>query len=281
MEELPVIDARPLFRKNTDELIGLLKSLSREQWLSPTCYPEWKVKDIAAHLLQSGLSRLSRQRDKFPSGEPLPPLSFDKVLEFINRGNDHWQDMFESISPELITGLLSLSEYELCTLFENLPLTGQAVFSVAWAGETVSENWFDTAREYTERWHHHQQIREAVGAAPFNQAEYLYPVIDTLIRAVPWWYSEISAVAGTQVRIEITGEAGGDWTLLRDNENWVLKTGFSTHSAAARIILSADTAWRFLTRTISSEEASHLIGFYGNLELAKNYLRVKSIMMND
>ena len=31
------------------------------------------------------------------------------------------------------------------------------------AGEAVSANWFDVAREFTERWHHQQQIRLAIG----------------------------------------------------------------------------------------------------------------------
>jgi hypothetical protein len=37
-----------------------------------------------------------------------------------------------------------------------------APYGVSWAGEEKSANWFDTAREFTERWHHQQQIRLAV-----------------------------------------------------------------------------------------------------------------------
>lgn len=281
MEDLRPIDTRNLFRKNTKELLRLLKTLSREQWQSPTCYPEWKVKDIAAHLLQTGLNRLSRQRDLFPSSEPLPPLCFDEILQIINNGNDHWQEMFASISPELIVTLLSSTEYELSSFFENLPLSGQSPFSVAWAGETVSENWFDTAREWTERWHHHQQIREAVEAPPLTDHEYLSPVIGTLIRAVPWWYSKITAKVGTQIRITITGEAGGNWTLQRNEKNWILKSGFSQKTEAAGISLSDETAWKFLTRTISREGASDLIEFSGNRKLAEHFLHVRAIMMND
>jgi hypothetical protein len=33
---------------------------------------------------------------------------------------------------------------------------------VAWAGEAESKNWFHVARDYSEKWHHQQQIREAV-----------------------------------------------------------------------------------------------------------------------
>ncbi len=281
MNNLSIIDTRKLFRKNTDELINLLKLLNREQWLKPTCYPEWTVKDIAAHLLQSGMHRLSKQRDGFPTDKSLPPLSFNEIMDIISNSNDSWQEMFASISPELIINLLTHSEYDLCTFFENLSLSGQAPFSVAWAGETVSENWFDMAREFTERWHHHQQIREAVGAPPRAQAEYLNPVLKTLMRAVPYWYSELTFDDGTQIHIEISGEAGGIWILLRNNNLWELKTGFSETPATAEIKLSEDTAWRFLTRTINSSQAADLIQFSGNLQLARNFLRVKAIMMND
>jgi hypothetical protein len=39
-----------------------------------------------------------------------------------------------------------------------------AGLAAAWAGETDSRNWFDVAREYTEKWHHQQQLRDATTA---------------------------------------------------------------------------------------------------------------------
>lgn len=279
MNELTVIDTRALFRKNTEELLKLLPMLTRDQWSGSTCYPQWNVKDIAAHLLQSGLTRLSRQRDGFPDKEPLPPLSFNEILNLISNGNDNWQEIFSSVSPELIVGLLSHTEYALSTFFENLPLLEEAPFSVAWAGEEVSQNWFDMAREWTERWHHHQQIREAVGAPGMTQPEYLHPVIDTLIRAVPWWYSTLDIDDGVQILIDISGDAGGCWTLLKETNAWVLYSGTSSQSPSARIGMSADTAWRFLTRTISPDQTISLMEFSGDLRWAKHFLKVKAIMM--
>jgi hypothetical protein len=41
---------------------------------------------------------------------------------------------------------------------------------VAWAGEAESTNLFDTAREYTERWHHDMQIRSPLGAQGHAEA---------------------------------------------------------------------------------------------------------------
>jgi hypothetical protein len=45
----------------------------------------------------------------------------------------------------------------------SLDPTAPASLAVRRAGETRSANWFDIARESTERWHHQQQIPLAVG----------------------------------------------------------------------------------------------------------------------
>jgi hypothetical protein len=60
------------------------------------------------------------------------------------------------------------------------------VFSVAWAGEAESKNWFHVARDYSEKWHHQQQIREAVGQTAELLTPALYrPLLDTLLRDLP------------------------------------------------------------------------------------------------
>ena len=38
MNELGIIDVRPLFKEITQELILLLKNLDNNDWHSPTCY---------------------------------------------------------------------------------------------------------------------------------------------------------------------------------------------------------------------------------------------------
>jgi hypothetical protein len=89
---LPIYTARlcpPLVRK----LVALLRSLAPEQWLEPTCYPNWKVKDIASHLLQTGISRLSGQRDAWSPGlwsGPMP-AGFTEVANLIARNNKQWE----------------------------------------------------------------------------------------------------------------------------------------------------------------------------------------------
>lgn len=52
------------------ELLALLKSLGDEDWHKPTVASAWSVKDVAAHLLDGDLRRLSFQRDKMQLPQP-------------------------------------------------------------------------------------------------------------------------------------------------------------------------------------------------------------------
>jgi hypothetical protein len=114
-------------------------------------------------------------------------------------------------------------------------------------------NWFDTAREFTERWLHQQQIRDAVGRPDLNP-RYLAPVLDTFLRALPHAYRTQEAAPDTAVVIQITGDAGGVWTLLRRDAAWGLYSGAAT-SPAAQLTLAEDTAWRLLTKGLTRQAA--------------------------
>jgi uncharacterized protein (TIGR03083 family) len=324
------IHTNHLFRPLAGKLIALLRWLPPDSWDRPTCYPNWTVHDIAAHLLQTGVSRLSRQRDGYPPPESVPnrhfsngpsrgttpsggagarhrePNGFDSISNHIDRSNTEWTNLLAGVSPAVITELLTVSEMALARFLAGLAKEGEAPIPVAWAGESESQIWFDTAREFTERWHHQQQIREAVGAPPLTQPRFLRPVLRTLIRGVPFWYRDIPASTGETVLIKITGASGGSWTLCRDQENWCLRDGEPDErcqtdardageptaartsadattpgatTAAATVSMSEDTAWRFLTRTISAEIAEPRIDFGGNDELSRPFLKVLAIMV--
>ena len=51
--------------------------------------------------------------------------------------------------------------------YESFDPFAPAVFAVSWAGEAISLNWFDTARELTERWHQ-QQIPSPTPGTPYS-----------------------------------------------------------------------------------------------------------------
>src|SRR5689334_7783825 len=64
-----VIDTRYLFAPLHAELMSLLRGLTPDDWERPTLARAWRVRDVAAHLLDTQLRRLSGHRD----GHLLPP----------------------------------------------------------------------------------------------------------------------------------------------------------------------------------------------------------------
>ena len=66
----PLITAH-LFPTLDAQLIDLLRSLAPDDWERQTIAPRWKVKDVAAHLLDTQLRKLSFGRDGYtPSPAP-------------------------------------------------------------------------------------------------------------------------------------------------------------------------------------------------------------------
>ena len=71
-------------------LMELLRSLTAEEWEMQTIAKKWKVKDVAAHLLDGNIRALSLQRDKY-FGQPGPAdFEFKTVVDWINQFNNNW-----------------------------------------------------------------------------------------------------------------------------------------------------------------------------------------------
>ena len=265
-----------LFPPLSRELLGLLKELPPAGWASPTACGDWSVKDVAAHLLGGNLGRLSnRDVSLKPSGEPV--ISFDELVGIIDRENALWVQAARRISPEILIEFLDLTDRHLYEYFKSLKPDAPARIAVSWAGDSSSPNWFDIAREYTEKWLHQQHIREAVGAPLQTERQWLFPVLDTFLRALPHHYRNVQASEGTSIAIQVSGELGGEWTLVKHGADWLL---FADHdpAAAARIVLDQDLAWRLFTKGINMEAAGRQVKMEGDPALAERVLDMISIM---
>ena len=232
-----------LFRPLHGELLKTLRGLDAEGWNRQTLAPQWKVRDVAAHLLDGDLRKIAVYRD----GHLLPPeppiASEHDLTQFINRQNASGVSYAARLSPALIADLLDVTGRWVADLVEQLPPHGRSIFSVSWAGETESENWMDTGREYTERWHHQMQIREATGRPLLLSPEWMMPLLDISVRALPHAYRVVDARAGASISLNVVGETTGAWTLRRRAAGWQLTTG-SDEGAETTVCLPADIAWR-------------------------------------
>jgi hypothetical protein len=108
-----------LFRELHGHLIGLLSSLTDEDWHRPTVCTAWCVKDIASHLLDGDLRMLSVQRDGYLP--PDAPTGFDSqaaLVAYLTRLNADWTAATRRLSPRTLIGLLEASGVEVAELFE-------------------------------------------------------------------------------------------------------------------------------------------------------------------
>jgi uncharacterized protein (TIGR03083 family) len=259
------------------ELMSLLRRLKPGEWRLPTACALWSVKDIVAHLLDTCLRRLSFGRDGLAAAANRPISSNADLVEYLNHLNAEWVAATRRLSPPVLMDLMDLAVPQLHAYFQSLDPHAPAKFGVAWAGEQTSANWFDIGREYTERWLHQQQIREAVGAAALTGRNWLNPALDIFVRALPFTYEPIEAAAGTTIMVEISGEAGGIWTLGREAEGWVLFAG-REERPAARVSLDQDTAWKLFSKGLSRDEASRRVQLEGDPRLGRPVLGSLAVM---
>ena len=161
-------------------------------------------------------------------------------------------------------------------LFSGLDPLAPALWAVTWAGEDQSANWFDIAREYTERWHHQQQIRIAVNRPGISSRELYFPVLDTFMRGLPYAFRSVEAGEGTAVEVQIRGEAGGSWFLQRSNGRWQL-TG-QTARPEAILGMDQELAWRVFTKAVAAADAAKEATVSGDRSLALRVLSLVAVL---
>jgi len=264
---LPAVEAK---------LFELLRSLTPGDWDKQTLAPAWKVRHVAGHLLDTSLRKLSMVRDGYFTAGPKSGSPED-VRDFVNQANADGVKIYGRLSPPVLIAVMEPASKELCDFTLSLDPYAPATFPVSWAGEAESQNWFDTARELTERWHHQQQIREAVGKQGILTRELYFPVLDTFMRALPFSYRDVHAEEGTLLELVVTGPCGGAWHLTRVANAWRLARN-STGRVAARIEIPQEIAWRIFTKGISQTEAVSRCSIQGPQTLTEPFFRTLAIV---
>ncbi|MFQ6030369.1 MAG: maleylpyruvate isomerase family mycothiol-dependent enzyme [Dehalococcoidia bacterium] len=271
----PQITVSHLFPELLSELLHILSELSPEEWQKPTGCPGWSVKDVAAHLLGVEAGILSGERDEF--GEAwIVTDSWDELVALLNQHNEAWVLATRRISPALLCDLLKSLGEQTCRYYAsvNPEATGPVV---DWAGPEPAPMWLHLAREYTERWHHQQQIREALGQTLLTQPHFFAPVLATFVFGMPRAYSDITAPVGTTVELSILGDSGGEWHLVRGEDSWRLST-VDTAATAAQLMIDQYDAWKLFTRSVPKSQVVPRVQVRGDTELALRALETVSVI---
>ena len=267
-----------LFPRLDKKLIEVLKSLSPEDWEKQTIAPLWTVKDVAVHLLDGNIRTLSMLRDGYFGEKPDTIHSYQDLVDYLNRLNSDWTKAMRRISPNVLIELLETTGKQYSDYLQTLNPFDKAAFSVAWAGEEQSENWFHIAREYTEKWHHQQQIRLAVGQAKeLYSTAFYYPHLETSMRALPHHYKDVTGNLNDVIKFTITGEGGGEWFLHHDGKQWALVVDCEL-KPVCEVAIEGEIAWRLFTKGIPKEEAAKQIQITGKHALGAKIMDMLAVM---
>lgn len=266
-----------LFPMLDRKLLDLLRSLTIDEWMKPTRAKLWNVKDIASHLLDGNIRTLSISRDKFFGEKAEAIHDYQDLVNFLNQLNADWVKATKRISPETLISLLEITGTAFYEHIKSLDPFSTAVHPVSWAGEEESKTWFHIAREYTEKWHHQQQIREAVNKPGIMSRDLYFPVLDTFIRALPYTYRHVSAQPGTCIQITVSGEAGGSWFLQRTESSWQLHVQ-PDKVPNAIVSMDEDIAWKLFTKGLSRVEAEVALHIDGERSLGESVARAVAVM---
>ena len=291
LQPLRPVYVAPLLRPLLGELLDLLGGLTAAQWELPSVAGAWRVRDVAAHLLDGDLRKIAACRDghRLPLDEPIrTDRDLARLVNTLNAAGVAWG---RRLSPRLLIDLLAATGEWTARVLEALPPHDVAMWPVSWAGEAVSENWMDVGREYTERWHHQMQIRDAVSAGPSLLAARWYrPLLDLSVRALPPSYARVTAPPGAAVTFAVTAAGGatadragsgdvlGAWTLLREAERWTLYEGAGV-AATTVVHATADAAWRLLYNALPSPAPPSAITIDGDRRLAGPLLGTRSVVI--
>lgn len=274
---LPPVYCAGLLRPLHAELVSLLRSLTPEQWLQPTVAGPWRVRDVAAHLLDGALRKVAVYRDGHQLPLESPIRSVEDLTRLVNSLNAGGVEFGQRLSTRQLVDLLEIAGGWAANLAEALPPHDRAIWAVSWAGEAESENWMDTGREYTEQWHHQMQIRDAVAAPLLLEPRWMEPLLDVSMRALPVAYASVNAPEGTTVQFSVEGRPPRAWSLILEAGRWVLERG-ARPNPRCTVSMSDDTSWRLLFNALSPDQARQRVTIQGDPVLAVPLLSARSVI---
>jgi len=148
---------------------------------------------------------------------------------------------------------------------------------VNWAGPAPAPVWLEIAREYTERWVHQQQIRDAVNKPGLKEKRFFHPVLDTFVRALPYTYKDIAVADTTVLKFAVAGEAGDVWYLVGETNRWFLSKSVELRPVTV-VTMDQETCWSLFTKGMNKDQAKAKTAIEGDQILGENLLETVSII---
>lgn len=201
---------------------------------------------------------------------------WESLVQNINEANEFWVRAMQRVSPALLYDLLELTGKQFYEYISSLDAMAMGE-PVSWAGPQDAPVWLDIAREYTERWLHQQQIRDAVNRPGLKERKFFHPVLDTFMWALPHKYRDVAVADTKAIKLVVTGEAGDVWYVVEEGHGWSLHKAVELQPDSV-VTLDQETCWRLFTKGIDKEQARMSVRIEGDEELGEKVLETVAII---
>ena len=279
MDRFAPTDVRPLFPRERAALIEFLRSLSPEEWHLPTVCAGWSVHDLASHLLNGDLRFIAGRRDGYqsPTGPAVqPPYGRTEVTQLVDSINEGWVTGAYFLSPRQLIAQLEQSGSEYYETLRALDMNALGI-PVDWVAAGPAPVWLDVAREYTERWIHQAQLRDATGRPPLADRWALFPVFDTFLLALPNALRAVAAPTGASVHLTVRGDAGCTWMVRKGEAGWEFGNDRGVEPFAS-LAIDQDDAWRLYTKGIRPAEVRSRIEQRGDAATIETMIGMVTVL---
>ncbi len=270
------IDVTSLFRPERTALLDVLRGLTDGEWLRPTACPGWSVHDISLHLLGDDLRGLATGRDRQGARGLGGTATLDELVPVLDAQNEAWVGGARMLSPRLTIELLEWLAEPTERYLSELPPNGRGI-PVSWVAPAPAPNWMHVAREYTERWVHQQQIRDAVGKPGLTERRFLTPVIDAFLRALPRTLPTEGYADGTVVHVRVGDPLDRTWAARLAGGRWSLSE--PSDRPDATVLIAPDPLWRRAVRMMGREHVKAHAQLKGDQRLAAAVLEIRSAIV--
>src|SRR6266849_3685182 len=114
----PILCAH-LLRTVDEKLVELLGALAPSEWDLQTVAPLWKVRDVAAHLLDTALRKLSMVRDGCLV-EAVDIRSPQDLVDLVHRLNREGVTVYRRLSPPIMISVMEIVLEQAASFHESL-----------------------------------------------------------------------------------------------------------------------------------------------------------------
>ena len=142
--------------------------------------------------------------------------------------------------------------------------------------ENNEQDKLDIHHHYSKSWLQQQQIRFALNDQFLLKKAYYFPFLDIIMQALPHAYLNVKAKIGATVKVEIVGEAGGVWSIIKEKASGCFAE-HEIHEPDALVYIDQQIAWLLFSKGINPMDAAQYYQLHGDTALGSHALQLISL----